>query len=100
MCGVAFVCSFVLLFVRSFVRSLQQGCKPDVVFMQRILMLRGLVLTPEQDIHSWLKFATLCRIKKNFRISKKVSYGREVKVGFGVVTQSVQCVSQEGLCKV
>ena len=42
--------------------------------MQRILMLRGLVLTPEQDIHSWLKFATLCRIKKNFRISKKVCW--------------------------
>ena len=40
--------------------------------MQRILMLRGLVLTPEEDIDSWLQFASLCRVNKNFRISKKV----------------------------
>lgn len=40
--------------------------------MQRILMLRGLVLTPEQDIDSWLQFASMCRVNKNFRISKKV----------------------------
>ena len=43
--------------------------------MQRILMLRSLVLTPEQDIHSWLKFATLCRIKRNFRMFKEVRRG-------------------------
>ena len=40
--------------------------------MQRMLTLRALVLTPEQDIHSWLQFASLCRVNKNFRISKKV----------------------------
>lgn len=49
-----------------------QGCAPEVSVMQRILTLRGLVLTPEQDIHSWLQFASLCRITKNFRLSKKV----------------------------
>lgn len=51
---------------------LPQGCAPEVHVMQRVLMLRGLVLTPEQDIHSWLQFASLCRVNKNFRISKKV----------------------------
>lgn len=40
--------------------------------MQRILMLRGLVLTPEEDIEAWLQFASLCRVKKNYRIAKKV----------------------------
>lgn len=50
-----------------------QGCAPEVQVMQRILMLRGLVLTPEQDIDSWLQFASMCRVNKNFRISKKVT---------------------------
>lgn len=49
-----------------------QGCAPEVKVMQDILTLRGLVLTPEQDIHAWLNFASLCRITKNFRIAKKV----------------------------
>ncbi|CAM9593323.1 unnamed protein product, partial [Ectocarpus sp. 12 AP-2014] len=43
-----------------------------VSVMQRILMLRGLVLTPEEDIEAWLQFASLCRVKKNYRIAKKV----------------------------
>ncbi|CAM9942767.1 unnamed protein product, partial [Hapterophycus canaliculatus] len=48
-----------------------RGCKPEVSVMQSILLLRGLVLTPEQDIEAWLQFASLCRVKKNFRMAKK-----------------------------
>lgn len=68
------LCPFCFSFCFSFcfVFCLPQGCAPDVPVMQRILTLRGLVLTPEQDIHSWLTFASLCRVNKNFRISKKV----------------------------
>lgn len=51
---------------------LVQGCTAEVSVRQRILQLRGLVLTPEQDIHAWMQFASLCRVTKNFRLSRKV----------------------------
>ena len=52
--------------------------------MQRILMLRGLVLTPEQDIDSWLQFTSMCRVNKNFRISKKVIFYIKFNTNIGI----------------
>ncbi|CAN0388419.1 unnamed protein product, partial [Discosporangium mesarthrocarpum] len=49
-----------------------QGCAPSVSVWQNILAVRGLILTPEEDINSWLQFASLCRLSKNFELSRKV----------------------------
>lgn len=44
-----------------------QACQPDVEVWQRILQIRALVLRPEDDAATWIKFANLCR--KSGRIS-------------------------------
>ncbi|EMD30507.1 hypothetical protein CERSUDRAFT_145921, partial [Gelatoporia subvermispora B] len=38
-----------------------QGCQPDVEVWQRILQVRALVLSPDDDPGMWIKFANLCR---------------------------------------
>ena len=43
-------------------RSLRlQGVQPDVEVWQRILQVRTLVLSPDDDPVMWIKFANLCR---------------------------------------
>lgn len=38
-----------------------QGCQPNVEEWHRILRVHSLVLTPQEDMKTWLKYASLCR---------------------------------------
>ena len=38
-----------------------QGCQRVVEDWQRILQVRSLVVTPQEDMKTWLKYASLCR---------------------------------------
>lgn len=38
-----------------------QGCQPIVEDWQRIIQVHSLVLTPQDDMKTWLKYASLCR---------------------------------------
>lgn len=38
-----------------------KGCQRNVEVWQRMLRLRGLVITPAENMHMWIKFANLCR---------------------------------------
>ncbi|KDR80665.1 hypothetical protein GALMADRAFT_222261 [Galerina marginata CBS 339.88] len=48
-----------------------QGCQPDVEVWQRILQVRTLVLTPEDDPMMWIKFANLCRKNDRMVLAEK-----------------------------
>ncbi|KAF9561208.1 phosphatidylinositol 3-kinase [Agrocybe pediades] len=48
-----------------------QGCQPDVEVWQRILQVRTLVLTPEDDPVMWIKFANLCRKNDRMVLAEK-----------------------------
>ncbi|OQS04773.1 phosphatidylinositol kinase (PIK-L1), partial [Thraustotheca clavata] len=49
-----------------------QGCKRVVDVWQQLLAVRSLVLTPHEDIDTWLQFASLCRQSGNLTLSFKV----------------------------
>ena len=49
-----------------------QGCQQDVEVWQRILSVRSLVLSPLEDINTWIKFASLCRKSGRFNLALKV----------------------------
>lgn len=40
--------------------SVLQGCQRIVEDWQRILMVRSLVISPHEDMRTWLKYASLC----------------------------------------
>ncbi|KAK7366496.1 hypothetical protein VNO80_08487 [Phaseolus coccineus] len=48
-----------------------QGAKSNVEVWQALLVVRALVLSPVEDVETWLKFASLCR--KSGRISQAKS---------------------------
>ncbi|OSX64010.1 hypothetical protein POSPLADRAFT_1065405 [Postia placenta MAD-698-R-SB12] len=48
-----------------------QGCQPDVEVWQRILQVRALVVTPEDDPVMWIKFANLCRKNDRMFLAEK-----------------------------
>ncbi|KZT27933.1 phosphatidylinositol 3-kinase [Neolentinus lepideus HHB14362 ss-1] len=48
-----------------------QGCQPDVEVWQRILQVRTLVLSPEDDPVMWIKFANLCRKSDRMVLAEK-----------------------------
>ncbi|EJF64386.1 atypical/PIKK/FRAP protein kinase [Dichomitus squalens LYAD-421 SS1] len=48
-----------------------QGCQPDVEVWQRILQVRALVLSPEDDPVMWIKFANLCRKSERMFLAEK-----------------------------
>ena len=48
-----------------------QGCQPDVDVWQRILQIRALVLNPEDDAITWIKFANLCRKSERMFLAEK-----------------------------
>lgn len=48
-----------------------QGCQRVVEDWQRILMVHQLVLKPEKDERTWLKFASLCRRNGRLNLSQK-----------------------------
>ena len=37
-----------------------QGCQRIVEDWQKILMVRSLVVSPHEDMRTWLKYASLC----------------------------------------
>ena len=58
-------------YVFSLVKHRLQGCQPDVEVWQRILQVRALVLSPEDDAVMWIKFANLCRKSDRMFLAEK-----------------------------
>ena len=48
-----------------------QGCQRVVDDWQRILMVRSMVVKPQEDERTWLKFASLCRKSGRLHLSHK-----------------------------
>eukprot|EP01114_Cavostelium_apophysatum_P008932 TRINITY_DN21_c0_g2_i1.p1 TRINITY_DN21_c0_g2~~TRINITY_DN21_c0_g2_i1.p1 ORF type:complete len:2332 (-),score=773.36 TRINITY_DN21_c0_g2_i1:268-7263(-) len=48
-----------------------QGCERNIDTWKSILTVRSLVLSPIEDMHSWLKFAALCRKSRRLDLSNK-----------------------------
>lgn len=48
-----------------------QGGQHLVEDWQRILQVHSLVLTPQEDVHTWLKYASLCRSSDSLKLSHK-----------------------------
>lgn len=46
-----------------------QGCQKSVDEWQKILQVRSLVLSPREDMKSWLKFAKLCERNNRMDLS-------------------------------
>ena len=51
--------------------GLQQGCQHNVEDWQRILQVRSMVLTQQEEIKSWVKFASICRKSGKMDLSRK-----------------------------
>ena len=47
------------------------GCQPEPEIWRRILQVRALVLSPQEDMDMWLKYASLCRKSSRFALSHK-----------------------------
>ncbi|CAG0917860.1 unnamed protein product [Notodromas monacha] len=48
-----------------------QGCQKTVDYWQKILQVRSLVLSPQENQEAWLKFASLCRKANRLSLSQK-----------------------------
>ncbi|XP_050539572.1 serine/threonine-protein kinase mTOR [Daktulosphaira vitifoliae] len=48
-----------------------QGCQRVVEDWQRIIQVHSLVLSPKEDMHTWLKYAALCRKSSRLVLSHK-----------------------------
>ncbi|GFS18339.1 serine/threonine-protein kinase mTOR [Elysia marginata] len=48
-----------------------KGCQRVVEDWQRILQVRSLVISPEEDMDAWLKYASLCRKNDRLALSHK-----------------------------
>ena len=48
-----------------------QGCQPDVEVWQRVLQVRSLVLDPDDDSVTWIRFANLCRKNDRMFLAEK-----------------------------
>lgn len=48
-----------------------QGGQKLVEDWQRIIRVHSLVVSPEEDVHTWLKYASLCRKNGSFKLSHK-----------------------------
>ncbi|BFZ23557.1 hypothetical protein BsWGS_26596 [Bradybaena similaris] len=48
-----------------------KGCQRVVEDWQRILQVRSLVISPEEDMESWLKYASLCRKNERLALSHR-----------------------------
>lgn len=49
----------------------EQGCQRVVEDWQKILKVRSLVLSPQEDMKSWLKYSSLCRKSGRLALSHK-----------------------------
>ncbi|KAL7421428.1 phosphatidylinositol kinase-related protein kinase tor1 [Cryptotrichosporon argae] len=52
-------------------QSRLHGCQRDVEVWQRILQVRSLVLTPNEDMDTWIDFADLCRVSDRLGVAEK-----------------------------
>jgi FKBP12-rapamycin complex-associated protein len=52
-----------------------KGCQRNVEVWQRMLRLRALVITPEENMHMWIKFANLCRKSGRMGLAEKSLQG-------------------------
>ncbi|KAI8371602.1 armadillo-type protein [Radiomyces spectabilis] len=48
-----------------------EGCERNVEVWQRILRVRAMVISPQDDMEMWIKFANLCRKSGRFSLSEK-----------------------------
>lgn len=48
-----------------------RGCQPNIDVWQRMLKVRALVLSPNDNIDMWIKFANLCRKSGRFGLAEK-----------------------------
>lgn len=48
-----------------------QGGQRSVEDWKRIIQVHSLVVTPHEDVHTWLKYASLCRKSGHFKLSHK-----------------------------
>lgn len=48
-----------------------QGGQRSVEDWKRIIQVHSLVVTPHDDVHTWLKYASLCRKSGHFKLSHK-----------------------------
>ncbi|KAI9303923.1 armadillo-type protein [Cunninghamella echinulata] len=48
-----------------------EGCERNVEVWQRILRVRAMVVSPQDDMEMWIKFANLCRKSGRFSLSEK-----------------------------
>ncbi|KAL0469619.1 phosphatidylinositol 3-kinase [Neurospora intermedia] len=48
-----------------------KGCQRNVEVWQRMLRLRSLVMTPQENMHMWTKFANLCRKSGRMGLAEK-----------------------------
>ncbi|KAK7752244.1 phosphatidylinositol kinase-related protein kinase tor1 [Diatrype stigma] len=48
-----------------------KGCQRNVEVWQRMLRLRGLVITPSENMHMWIKFSNLCRKSGRMGLAEK-----------------------------
>lgn len=49
-----------------------RGCQMDVDVWRHVLLVRSLVVTPKDDITTWLKFSAMCRKDGRLSLSNKV----------------------------
>ena len=49
-----------------------QGCQRTVEDWQKILQVHSLVLSPEEDMRTWLKFASLCQESRRTNASSRI----------------------------
>jgi len=48
-----------------------KGCQPNIDVWQRMLKVRTLVLSPQENLHMWIKFANLCRKSGRIGLAEK-----------------------------
>ena len=58
--------------IRSMWSNRLNGCQRDVDVWQQVLVVRSMVLSPHQDIPTWLKFSSLCRKSGRLSLSLKL----------------------------
>lgn len=61
----------VRVVVMSFSDVRLDGCQREVDTWQRILQIRSMVLTPKDDMKTWLQFADLCRTSDRLALADK-----------------------------
>jgi len=77
-----------------------EGCQRDVEVWQRILQVRSLVLSPNEDMDTWIAFADLCRDSDRLNLAEKTLtslVGNHVNAQDPEVRLSMPCGSDEAM---